>query len=119
MQGSYVLAEGNYFDNVKQVLASSVQGQAFAVSNSADGQTCNDFLGRSCQVNGFADSGSFNLQDKGFLSDFKGQNIASATPYTEVAAGVLRNAGQGMISSNSTAHKRASIHPIGRRFHGH
>lgn len=97
MKGSYVLAEGNVFDNVKEVVGSGIEGQAFAVSNSADSSVCKEYIGRSCMVNGFQNSGKFDLRDKGFLSNFRGKNVASSTSYTGVQASVLHNAGQGKL----------------------
>ena len=58
---------------------------------------CSTYLGRVCQANGFGSSGTFSQSDTGFLSDFEGKNIATATAYTSVVSSVTENAGQGNL----------------------
>ncbi|KAF2142325.1 polysaccharide lyase family 1 protein [Aplosporella prunicola CBS 121167] len=80
---SMALIEGNVFQNVVTPLLEN-KGQVFASGGSA----CQASLGRSCVVNSFGSSGSLVGTDTGFLSNFKGKNIASASAAGKKAAGV-------------------------------
>jgi pectin lyase len=96
--GGVALVEGNVFQNIPTVVQTPVNGQLFSSPDSTTNQDCSAYLGRVCQLNGFGSSGTFSGQaDTGFLTDFTGKNIASATSYTVVASNVLANAGQGKI----------------------
>ncbi|KAJ5635911.1 uncharacterized protein N7484_009224 [Penicillium longicatenatum] len=95
--GGYVLAEGNVFQNIDTVVESPIDGQLFTSPDTTTNKVCSTYLGRVCQVNGFGSSGTFSQSDEGFLSDFEGKNIATATAYTSVASSVQANAGQGNL----------------------
>ncbi|KAK1929021.1 putative pectin lyase A [Phytophthora citrophthora] len=58
----YVLAEGNYFDNVKTPVQPDGKGSIFIPKSAGD---CKANIGRDCEVNVLADSGAFvsNLED--------------------------------------------------------
>ncbi|KAL4901209.1 pectin lyase B [Aspergillus multicolor] len=95
--GGYVLAEGNVFQNVPTVLEGSVGGQLFTSPNTNTNAVCSTYLGHTCQVNGFGSSGTFSQADTGFLVNFSGKNIASASAYTAAQSSVPSNAGQGKL----------------------
>ncbi|KAF4344892.1 pectin lyase precursor [Fusarium beomiforme] len=89
-----VLAEGNVFQNVKYpVNSKGYQGQLFGVPTS--GAPCASALGRNCQPNGFGSSGTLGGTQTGFLNNFKGKTIASASDYNS-AKSVMTSAGFGM-----------------------
>ncbi|KAH7270740.1 pectin lyase fold/virulence factor [Fusarium redolens] len=89
-----VLAEGNIFQNVKfPVDSKGYQGQLFGVPTS--GSPCAAALGRNCQLNGFGSSGTLGGTNTGFLNNFKGKTIASASDYNS-AKSVMTSAGFGM-----------------------
>ncbi|KAJ6145011.1 hypothetical protein N7470_008906 [Penicillium chermesinum] len=94
--GGYVLAEGNVFSDINTPVESPVDGQLFT-SNSGSTGACSAYLGRTCQVNSLSGSGAFSRSDEGFLVNFKGKNIASATSASQVASSVKANAGQGRL----------------------
>ncbi|KAG8675737.1 hypothetical protein FPOAC2_01812 [Fusarium poae] len=88
------LVEGNVFQNVKYpVNSKGIQGQLFGVPNG--GSACAAALGRNCQVNGFGSSGTLGGTSTGFLNNFKGKTIASASDYNS-AKSVMTSAGFGM-----------------------
>ncbi|PTU22286.1 hypothetical protein P175DRAFT_0127887 [Aspergillus ochraceoroseus IBT 24754] len=95
--GGYVLAEGNVFQNIPTIVQSPVDGQLFTSPDSTTNQVCSTYLGHVCQVNGFGTSGTFSQSDTGFLSNFQGKNIASASAYSVVQTSVPSNAGQGKL----------------------
>ncbi|EAU37973.1 pectin lyase A precursor [Aspergillus terreus NIH2624] len=94
--GGYVLAEGNVFQNVPTILEED-DGQLFTSPNSNTNQVCSTYLGHVCQVNGFGSSGTFSSADTGFLVNFQGKNVASASAYTVAQSSVPSNAGQGKL----------------------
>lgn len=94
--GGMVLAEGNVFQNVVNVVTSDVAGQAFTSPSSTANTACSTYLGRVCQLNAFGSSGAFNIVDTGFLVNFSGKNIASASSATDAKA-VMSSAGYGKI----------------------
>jgi pectin lyase len=95
--GANVLAEGNVFQNIATVVETPVTGQIFSSPSTGANAACSASLGRVCQVNGFGSSGAFNYATTGFLTNFKGKNIASAAAYGGVAASVKATAGYGHI----------------------
>lgn len=97
MTGAYVLAEGNVFQNINQVVQSPIQGQAFTSPDPNTNAVCSQYLGRACQRNGYGSSGTFDFVDEGFLVKFKGKNVAAAVGYEEVIKSVPGTAGQGKI----------------------
>lgn len=92
-----VLAEGNVFQNINTVVESPITGQLFTSPDSTTNAKCSSYLGRACQINGFGSSGTFKQSDTGFLTNFSGKNIASASAYTSVVSSVNSNAGQGKL----------------------
>ncbi|CRL29340.1 Pectin lyase fold/virulence factor [Penicillium camemberti] len=96
--GGYVLAEGNVFQNIVASVETPISGQLFSSPDSTTNAVCSSYLGRTCQLNGFGSSGTFDGRaDTAFLANFAGKNIASATAYTSVVASVNANAGQGKL----------------------
>ncbi|KAJ6112922.1 hypothetical protein N7512_008246 [Penicillium capsulatum] len=95
--GGMVLAEGNVFQNIATPVESPVSGQLFTSPDSNTNAKCSSYLGQTCQINGFGSSGTFKQSDTGFLSNFSGKNIASASAYTTVVSSVNSNAGQGKL----------------------
>jgi len=95
--GANILAEGNVFQNVATVIQSPVTGQVFSSPSASANAVCSTNVGHVCQVNGFGSSGTFNIANTGFLSNFAGKNVASAAAYTGVAASVKATAGYGHI----------------------
>ncbi|KAK7184885.1 hypothetical protein DPSP01_002149 [Paraphaeosphaeria sporulosa] len=94
--GGMVLAEGNVFQNVVNVVTSPVGGQAFTSPDSSSNAACSSYLGRACVVNAFGSSGAFNIKNTGFLTNFSGKNVASASSATD-AKNVVNTAGYGKI----------------------
>ncbi|KAI4598088.1 hypothetical protein KJ359_003897 [Pestalotiopsis sp. 9143b] len=90
--GGMVLAEGNVFQNVVTVVTDDVEGQAFTSPSTTANTACDTYLGRDCVLNAFGSSGTFNIVDTGFLSNFAGKNIASATS-ADTAKSVTSSAG--------------------------
>ncbi|CAI7635290.1 unnamed protein product [Penicillium palitans] len=96
--GGYVLAEGNVFQNIVASVETPISGQLFSSPDSTTNAVCSSYLGRTCQLNGFGSSGTFDGRaDTAFLANFAGKNIASAAAYTSVVASVNANAGQGKL----------------------
>ncbi|EPS26530.1 putative pectin lyase [Penicillium oxalicum 114-2] len=95
--GGYVLAEGNVFQNVPNINDVTMKGKLFTAPSPGAAQACSSTLGRPCQMNGYGSSGPFSGSDTSFFSKFRGQNIASASPYTSVVASVNAKAGQGKL----------------------
>ncbi|KAM3065818.1 hypothetical protein ACMFMG_009958 [Clarireedia jacksonii] len=99
-QGGYVLAEGNVFQNVPAILdpGSAMTGSLFTAPSTSANAACQNYLGRTCQLNGFGSSGAFSSSTTSFFSDFSGKNIASAAAYSSVASTVPKVAGYGTIT---------------------
>ncbi|KAL5343027.1 pectin lyase fold/virulence factor [Aspergillus crustosus] len=95
--GGYVLAEGNVFQSIPVVAEDPIDGELFASPSTSQNAVCSTYLGRDCELNGFGSSGAFNQADTGLLANFEGKNIASASPYADVAASVSASAGHGTI----------------------
>ncbi|KAJ5218591.1 putative pectin lyase A [Penicillium cinerascens] len=95
--GGYVLAEGNVFQNIDTIVEAPIDGALFTAPSAAENKVCSTYLGCVCQVNGFGSSGTFSQSDTGFLSNFEGKNIATASAYTSVVSTVNANAGQGKV----------------------
>ncbi|KAH6637142.1 pectin lyase fold/virulence factor [Chaetomium tenue] len=89
-----VLVEGSVFQNVQAPLEAGGSGRLFASGSSSS--ACSQYLGRSCQANGFGSSGALTGSDTSFLSYFSGKNIAPATDYN-TAKNVVNTAGFGKI----------------------
>ncbi|KAM0702280.1 hypothetical protein Q7P35_011190 [Cladosporium inversicolor] len=97
--GASIVAEGNVFQNVVSPIDPGTSGgQIFTAPSTSANAACSASLGRACQMNAFGSSGAFNsMGSTGFLSNFKGKNIASAAAASGVAASVTKNAGFGKI----------------------
>ncbi|KAL3456575.1 pectin lyase A [Aspergillus heterothallicus] len=95
--GGMVLAEGNVFQNIATVVEDPIDGQLFSSPSTSQNEVCSTYLGRACGVNGFGSSGTFNQADTDFLANFEGNNIASASAYSEVVTSVSSSAGHGTI----------------------
>ncbi|WP_282371787.1 polysaccharide lyase family 1 protein [Pseudomonas sp. PS02290] len=99
---SYLLVEGNYFEDVTHPLFndSKQPGNAFALFGSTAGDACQSTLGRKCVGNDVSSSGSdFTPQDQAVLDAFRLYRrylVHPAAPsLTRVS--VLNNAGVGHI----------------------
>lgn len=92
-----ILAEGNVFQNVVTPLLAPVVGQVFTAPSAGANTACQAGLGRSCVVNAFGSSGTFNEVDTGFLANFKGKNVAGANDAGTVVAWATEQAGFGKI----------------------
>lgn len=95
--GAQIVAEGNVFQNVVTPLLDPVEGQIYTSSSASYNTLCASYLGHDCQANAMGSSGSFDVLDTGFFSDFSGKNIASAASASGVASSVSANAGVGKI----------------------
>ncbi|KAG9251431.1 pectin lyase 2 [Emericellopsis atlantica] len=93
--GAMVLAEGNVFQNVNAAIENG-GGQVFASPDSGTNAQCQSYLGRSCQLNAYGSSGTLSGTATGFLANFQGKTIASAST-AEVAKGVVNTAGFGRV----------------------
>ncbi|RAL09106.1 polysaccharide lyase family 1 protein [Aspergillus homomorphus CBS 101889] len=96
-QGGYVLAEGNVFQNVGAPVETPYQGALFSSPDANTNRQCQAFLGRSCQLNAFGNSGPMNSADGGILDKFRGKNVAPARPPTNIAAWTMANTGVGHV----------------------
>lgn len=92
--GAKVLVEGSVFQNAQAPVEAGGAGKLFASTSTST--ACQQYLGRSCQANGFGSSGSLVGSDTSFFSYFAGKNIASATDYN-TAKNVVNTAGFGKI----------------------
>ncbi|BAE64564.1 pectin lyase F [Aspergillus flavus] len=89
--------EGNVFTDVKAVVA-DFKGKAFFSPDANSNKQCSSALGRACEVNVLTKSGTLPpLKDTSFFGDFKGLKIAPATPASQAAVNVPKNAGAGKI----------------------
>ncbi|KKA27238.1 hypothetical protein TD95_005207 [Thielaviopsis punctulata] len=93
--GAYTLVEGNIFADVKAAITTNT-GQMFSSPNVNANKVCSAALGRVCQVNQYISSGTLTDTDTGFLKNFGGKNVASASPVSAVNA-VKSSAGFGKI----------------------
>lgn len=95
--GGDALVEGNVFQAVDTVYNSPIDGQLFTSPDPNTNADCTASLGRACVINGFGASSTVTQTNTGFLVNFKGKSIASASAYTSVVASVTKNAGQGKL----------------------
>ncbi|PYH86178.1 pectin lyase pelD [Aspergillus uvarum CBS 121591] len=89
--GGYVLAEGNYFEDVDTVLESSSFEGALFSSDSAS-STCSSYIGRSCVAN--SNGGDLTGTSTTALDAFNGDSLP--TP-TAAGTGPASSAGQGNL----------------------
>ena len=78
--GAQILAEGNAFSSVAAPIEDAAAGGSlFAVLDSTAAASCEQYLGRACEVNTLSSSGDFTgTSDTSFMANFAGQEIASA-----------------------------------------
>ncbi|ETP41191.1 hypothetical protein F442_11598 [Phytophthora nicotianae P10297] len=108
-QRGYVLAEGNYFDNVKTPNQPDPEGNIFIPSSAGD---CKETIGRDCELNVLTDSGTFTSysedEAKKQISTYKtqiGGYKAVAAAKFDVASG---NFGVGDLGGNSVTQSSGS-----------
>jgi pectin lyase len=91
--GAQILAEGNVFSSVKAPIEdASAGGSLFTILDSTAAASCEQFLGRACEVNTLSSSGEFvGTSDTSFMANFNGQKIAAA----EAASAETIKAGAG------------------------
>ncbi|CCO35056.1 hypothetical protein BN14_09170 [Rhizoctonia solani AG-1 IB] len=99
--GATVLAEGNYFNNVKTPSTGNVNGAVFAPTSSTMADQCLSTLGRKCALNILARSGSLtNTAKNSVISQFTASVVKSALmmDQSSVPSYVLANAGIGKVN---------------------
>ncbi|CAE6441377.1 unnamed protein product [Rhizoctonia solani] len=99
--GAKLLAEGNYFNNVKTPSTGNADGAAFAPTSSSMNSQCSSTLGRNCVSNTLAGSGSLtNTANSGAISAFTASVVKSASVMDPgaVPSYVLANAGLGKVN---------------------
>ncbi|KAJ7280907.1 putative pectin lyase precursor [Mycena rebaudengoi] len=98
--GSFALAEGNYFDGVSQpVLADT--GTLYFPQTSAQASACTANLGRACQANVLATSGSVPATEGNVWGAVAGDAVVAGYKIMTAAAAktfVLANAGTGKVN---------------------
>ncbi|KAG3157834.1 hypothetical protein PC128_g21586 [Phytophthora cactorum] len=108
-QRGYVLAEGNYFDNVKTPNQPDPEGNIFIPAAAGD---CKETIGRDCELNVLTDSGTFTSNSeeeaKKQIANYKtqiGGYKATAAAKFDVASG---NFGVGDLSGDSVTQSSGS-----------
>ncbi|KAG8753157.1 hypothetical protein FRC14_006369 [Serendipita sp. 396] len=99
--GSVVLVEGNYFNSVTTPSVSGSAGNEYFMTSSSHVSTCTSTLGRTCQANTLASSGSVSHANTAVLTTLESQSaVVSYVPMaaSAVPAFVLANAGTGKIN---------------------
>ncbi|KAH7363325.1 pectin lyase 2 [Plectosphaerella cucumerina] len=95
--GAKILVEGSIFQNVKAAVDPNyAKGSWFVSPDANTNKQCAASLGRNCQLNAYGSSGSLSGATTGFLSNFKGKNIAAAAGPND-AKNVVNTAGFGKI----------------------
>lgn len=92
--GAHIVAEGNIFQNVDAPAQAGLPGKVFA-SGSNNG-ACKAYLGHNCEQNAYGSSGVLAGSDTSFLANFKGKNVASASP-ASTTKNLMNSAGYGRI----------------------
>ncbi|CAN8103258.1 unnamed protein product [Discula destructiva] len=105
-QGSAMaIIEGNAFDSVQLPFSESAQvDTVYTVSDASAASACSSALGRACELNSFAASGTWPaLGDSSVLSKFAAYSDSLITPIAadQVAAHVQANAGPANLASYS------------------
>lgn len=92
--GAMILAEGNAFSNVRSPIEdASAGGSIFTVGDSTAAASCEQALGRACEVNVLDGSGEFvGTSDTSFMSNFGGSEPAAA----DAASGESIKSGAGV-----------------------
>ncbi|CAE6463489.1 unnamed protein product [Rhizoctonia solani] len=99
--GTKLLAEGNYFNNVKTPSTGNANGAVFAPTSSSMSSQCSGTLSRNCVSNTLAGSGSLtNTANTGAISAFTASTVKSASVMdpASVPSYVLANAGLGKVN---------------------
>ncbi|CEL56710.1 hypothetical protein RSOLAG1IB_08036 [Rhizoctonia solani AG-1 IB] len=99
--GATVLAEENYFNNVKTPSTGNANGAVFSPTSSTMADQCSSTLGRKCALNTLAGSGSLtNTAKNGVISQFTASVVKSASmmDQSSVPSYVLANAGVGKVN---------------------
>ncbi|EEY54977.1 pectin lyase, putative [Phytophthora infestans T30-4] len=111
-QRGYVLAEGNYFDNVKTPNQPDPDGNIFILASAGD---CKETIGRDCELNALTDSGTLTSnkeeESKKPISTYTTQieeYKASAATKLAVASD---NFGVGELGGNSVTQSSGSEAP--------
>jgi len=96
--GAMIVAEGNVFQNVVNMVdTSSVAGKIFTSPDTSTNTACQAYLGHNCEVNAFGSSTSYKGTDTSFFSYFSGKNVASANTATWAQSNVPGSAGIGKV----------------------
>ncbi|ETS75642.1 putative pectin lyase C [Pestalotiopsis fici W106-1] len=90
------LFEGCVFDNVTQIVGDDITIPLFS-TNSSISNDCVAKLGRPCEVNDYANSGTFNRSDTSFFDSFDGLTVAAPVSVDEVLANVPSKCGIGQL----------------------
>jgi len=100
-EGGQALIEGNSFEGVTTPMLSDTSSNIFDTPTTSSGSSCSSYIGRSCQINGFGNTGAWpSWTTTGFLVDFaNAANIVTATSYSGVDSKVVANAGIGKIGN--------------------
>ncbi|CUA69498.1 hypothetical protein RSOLAG22IIIB_08504 [Rhizoctonia solani] len=99
--GAKLLAEGNYFNNVRTPSTGNPDGAAFAPTSSSMNSQCSSTLGRNCVSNRLTGSGSLNnTANSGAISAFTASVVKSASVMDPgaIASYILANAGLGKVN---------------------
>ncbi|PBP23007.1 pectin lyase A precursor [Diplocarpon rosae] len=88
-----VVAEGNFFQDVKTILRAN-DGKMFNSPSASANTACAADLGRDCQLNVLGNNGTFEGSDTSVLAKFNGKTVASAE---EASSNVANTAGVGKI----------------------
>ncbi|CCO33313.1 putative pectin lyase F Short=PLF [Rhizoctonia solani AG-1 IB] len=99
--GTKLLAEGNYFNNVRTPSTGNTNGAVFAPTSSSMNSQCSGTLNRNCVSNTLAGSGSLtNTANSGAIGAFTASVVKSASVMDpgSVPSFVLANAGLGKVN---------------------
>ncbi|KAB5576277.1 pectate lyase a [Coniochaeta sp. 2T2.1] len=96
--GAMIVAEGNVFQNVVDMVeTSSLKGKIFTSPDATTNAACTSYLGHACQVNAFGSTTSYKGTDTSFFSYFSGKNVAAAQTASWAQANVIGAAGIGKV----------------------
>lgn len=95
--GAQILAEGNAFSSVKAPIEdASAGGSILTINDASAASTCQQSLGRVCEVNTLSSSGDFTgTSDTSFMSNFAGKDVAAAEAAS--AQSIKSGAGVGKV----------------------
>ncbi|CAE6352827.1 unnamed protein product [Rhizoctonia solani] len=99
--GTKLLAEGNYFNNVRTPSTGNTKGAVFAPTSSSMNSQCSGTISRNCVSNTLAGSGSLsNTANTGAIGAFTASVVKSASVMdpASVPSFVLANAGLGKVN---------------------